>query len=202
MAKRYLEFYAKVIIEEFFNLCLEVKDKPDLQSEKENIGIELTSAENTDNKEIESLGIDLSENKAKDRDKAINRIKSLGGEYNGFCIIGKAISHEENKARIYELLRKKLEKLNTREFKKFNENDLCIFSTIHDITQEEQDDFLEKIEEIQSKYQYKFDNIYILLLHRIYEIDTKENKINKREFTKEQQFKYAERANEIINKYN
>ena len=82
MQERYLEFYAKVIIEAFFNISLEVKDRPDLQNEKENIGIEVTSAENINNKEIESLGCTLSENRARNIDNAIKKITTLGGKYN------------------------------------------------------------------------------------------------------------------------
>ena len=92
MQKRYYEFYAKVIIEEIFNINLEVIDKPDLHNEVENIGIEFTSAEDSDNKEIESLGIILAENKAKNRENVIKKIKSKGGKYTQWFILGKATS--------------------------------------------------------------------------------------------------------------
>ena len=199
MQERYLEFYAKVIIEAFFNISLEVKDRPDLQNEKENIGIEVTSAENINNKEIESLGCTLSENRARNIDNAIKKITTLGGKYNKYCIMEKSISHEENKNEIYKALTKKLEKLNTIEFKKFNENNICIFSTMHKITQEEQKEFLKKINKIQSSYKNRFNKIYLLLLHSIYEFNLNTNKITIKNFTSEQQYNYSIIANEMIN---
>lgn len=203
MKKRYYEFYAKVIIEQMFNINLEVRDKPDLQNEVKNIGIEFTSAEDSDNKEIENLGIILAENKARNRENVIKKINGKGGKYNQSCILGKPTSFEENKKRIYNAIENKLKKLNLSEFKKFKENDLCVFSTIRKIKKEEQKDFLEKIQEIQSKYQNKnkFDKIYLLLLHTVYVIEIEKNKISKKEFTNEQQYEYSEKANKIMNNY-
>ena len=65
MQKRFLEFYVKVILENLLNITLEVADKPDLCCKERNIGIEVTSAEDSKNKEIESLGISLVENKVR-----------------------------------------------------------------------------------------------------------------------------------------
>ncbi len=203
MQKRYYEFYAKVIIEEMFNINLEVMDKPDLQNEVENVGIEFTSAENPDNKEIENLGIILVENKARNRKNVVKKIKRKGGKYTKWAILGKATSFEDNKKRIYNAIENKLKKLNLSKFKKFKENDLCIFATMRNIKQEEQKDFLEKIQEIQSKYQNKnkFDKIYLLLLHTVYVIEIEKNKICKKEFTNEQQYEYSEKADKIMNNY-
>lgn len=203
MQKRYYEFYAKVILEEMFNINLEVMDKPDLQNEVKNIGIEFTSAEEPDNKEIENLGIILAENKAKNRKNVIKKINSKSGKYTQWFISGKATSFEENKKRIYNAIESKLKKLNLSEFKKFKENNLCIFSTIRNIKQEEQKDFLEKIQEIQSNYRNKnkFDKIYLLLLHTVYVIEIEKNKISIKEFTNEQQYEYSEKANKIMNNY-
>ncbi len=198
MQKRYYEFYAKVIIEEIFNINLEVIDKPDLHNEVENIGIEFTSAEDSDNKEIESLGIILAENKAKNRENVIKKIKSKGGKYTQWFILGKATSFEEDKKRIYNAIENKLKKLNLSAFKKFKENDLSVFSTIRKIKKEEQKDFLEEIKEIQSKYQNKFDKIYLLLLHSIYTIDIERNEITKKDFSNDE---YAEKAKESMDNY-
>ena len=203
MQKRYYEFYAKVIIEEMFNINLEVMDKPDLQNEVENVGIEFTSAEDPDNKEIENLGIILVENKARNRETLIKKIESKGGKYTEWAILGKATNFEDSKKRIYNVIENKLKKLNSRQFKKFKENDLCIFSTMRKIKKEEQKDFLEKIQEIQSKYQdkNKFDKIYLLLLHTVYVIEIEKNRISKKEFTKKQQYEYSEKAKESMDNY-
>lgn len=203
MQKRYYEFYAKVIIEEMFNINLEVMDKPDLQNEVENVGIEFTSAEDPDNKEIENLGIILVENKARNRETVIKKIESKGGKYTEWAILGKATNFEDSKKRIYNVIENKLKKLNSRQFKKFKENDLCIFSTMRKIKKEEQKDFLEKIQEIQSKYQdkNKFDKIYLLLLHTVYVIEIEKNRISKKEFTKKQQYEYSEKAKESMDNY-
>lgn len=71
------------------------------------------------------------------------------------------------------------------------------------IKKEEQKDFLEKIQEIQSKYQdkNKFDKIYLLLLHTVYVIEIEKNRISKKEFTKKQQYEYSEKAKESMDNY-
>lgn len=80
-----------------FNINLEVMDNPDLQNEVENVGIEFTSAEDPDNKEIENLGIILVENKARNRETVIKKIESKGGKYTEWAILGKATNFEDSK---------------------------------------------------------------------------------------------------------
>lgn len=118
MQKRYYEFYVKVIIEEIFNINLEVMDKPDLQSEVKNIGIEFTSAEDSDNKEIQNLGIILAENRARNKENVIKKINRKGGKYTRGVILGKVDSFEDSKKRIYKAIENKLEKLNLKSLKK------------------------------------------------------------------------------------
>ena len=137
-------------------------------------------------------------NEEKNRENVIKKIKSKGGKYTQWFILGKATSFEEDKKRIYNAIENKLKKLNLSAFKKFKENDLSVFSTIRKIKKEEQKDFLEEIKEIQSKYQNKFDKIYLLLLHSIYTIDIERNEITKKDFSNDE---YAEKAKESMDNY-
>ena len=108
--------------------------------------------------------------------------------------------HEKQMETFYKVFSNKLKKLNNSEFEKFKENDLCIFSTMHDMEEEECEKIIKKIFDIQKDFKIKFEKVYFILLHSIYTIDTLKKEITKSKMTNRQQYEYAEKANKMMDK--
>lgn len=77
---KYEECVAKVFLEHFFNDrygCLKIIDKPDLYSEKGNIGIEVTEAVNARKKEAEKMWYTMSYLDDEGKKNHIKRMEEL-----------------------------------------------------------------------------------------------------------------------------
>ena len=106
------ECYAKVVLEnllkeEFYDL--NIIDKPDLQNEELNVGIECTVSINIESMEAEYLYSELTYGKSKNPDKCKERIKKLGGNITEYSMFE---SRTVSLNSILGAVRTKLKKLN------------------------------------------------------------------------------------------
>ena len=125
------ECYAKVVLEnllkeEFYDL--NIIDKPDLQNEELNVGIECTVSINIESIEAEYLYSELTYGKAKNPDKCKERIKKLGGNITEYSMFE---SRTVSLNSILGAVRTKLKKLNGNGYKIFEKNYLFIRDCIY-----------------------------------------------------------------------
>lgn len=131
LSKEYWETFAKLILEHFFpkkfyDLSVD-GEKPDLRNSSANIGIEVTSVENEISREIDSLYTrQYTYGNDSQKEKALKRIKELGGKPEKFFLMHPVINRDIGK--IYKAVKTKTQKLN-KDYQIFNENDLFIFDT-------------------------------------------------------------------------
>lgn len=155
------ECFAKVMLEyvlsnDFNNL--EIKDKPDLQNIQLNLGIEITTAEEQQDLEMEKLYTSIEYNLIRDKQKAKNKIEKLGGYIsNGILVHPVRYRCLDN---IKNSIFKKLKKLNGKNYKIFEHN--YIFITESDIIlKEECNDLLKEYIKFQNNFSIKFEKVYI-----------------------------------------
>lgn len=186
-------------------------DRPDLQNVKDSIGIEVTRAD-------ESLGfyeqLERIDKVDADKTKQFNKkfIKNGGrviSKKEADCI-GIECSFKLNENYVYiipcnnnnfekinEVIENKIKKINNNDnYKLFKQNDLFVFSHIRTRKELFQGE-LNKITEIQSKFEKKFDFIYICLTNCIVIFNLKNNSYNIKKFDKN---KYNNIAFEISEK--
>ena len=148
LSREYWETFAKLILEKyhpskFYDLSVD-GEKPDLRNEKANIGIEVTSVENEKSREIESLySRQYSYGNNKQKEKALRRIKELGGKTEKYFLMHPVVNRDIGK--IYAAVKSKTKKLNNN-YTVFDENYLLIFDT-NLVLDEELPEMLENIVE-------------------------------------------------------
>ena len=191
------ECYAKVVLEnllkdEFYDL--NIIDKPDLQNEDLNVGIECTVSINMESMEAEYLYSELTYGKSKNPDKCKERIKRLGGNITEYSMFE---SRTVSLNSILGAVRTKLKKLNESGYKIFEKNYLLIRDCIYIPNQQIQG--LEySIGMIQSKYPVEFDKIYILLNSKLIELNMIDYTNKCIEFNSNTQYELAEKARDIV----
>ena len=191
------ECYAKVVLEnllkdEFYDL--NIIDKPDLQNEELNVGIECTVSINMGSMEAEYLYSELTYGKSKNPDKCKERIKKLGGNITEYSMFE---SRTVSLNSILGAVRTKLKKLNESGYKIFEKNYLLIRDCIYIPNQQIQG--LEySIGMIQSKYPVEFDKIYILLNSKLIELNMIDYTNKCIEFNSNTQYELAEKARDIV----
>ena len=191
------ECYAKVVLEnllkdEFYDL--NIIDKPDLQNEELNVGIECTVSINMESMEAEYLYSELTYGKSKNPDKCKERIKRLGGNITEYSMFE---SRTVSLNSILGAVRTKLKKLNEYGYKIFEKNYLLIRDCIYIPNQQIQG--LEySIGMIQSKYPVEFDKIYILLNSKLIELNMIDYTNKCIEFNSNTQYELAEKARDIV----
>lgn len=195
----YHECYAKVVLEELYPnvfVDLEIKDKPDLQMEDGNCGIEVTSAIDRDQLMAESLYVDILYNRTRNAIKAREKIEECGCKLNEWCLQGKPGT--DSFSFILLAFDKKLKLLNDNRYRIFNKNYLFIFSDIY----ADEKMIIEAIEEMklrQKNKDRKFCNVFILVPGYCYNLD-----LNIGDFAInriESNFHQANKAREIVEKY-
>ena len=155
------ECFAKVMLEyvlpnEFNDL--KIKDKPDLQNIKLNLGIEVTTAEDKKDLEMESLYTYLEYDLIKDKQKVKNKIEQLGGSISKGILIHPV--RYRNLDNIKNSILEKLNKLNGNGYQIFAHNH--IFITEWDmILEKECAELLDEYIELQNNFRIKFEKIYI-----------------------------------------
>ena len=99
---------------------LEIADKPDLQNEKTEIGIEVTTAVDKDSLEMERLYIELEYGLAKNKEKVKDKIEKLGGKLSNGILVHPGKSRTLNN--IYNSFYEKILLLNNGDYKIFKHN--------------------------------------------------------------------------------
>lgn len=191
------ECYAKVVLENLLKdkfYDLNIIDKPDLQNEELNVGIECTVSINMESMEAEYLYSELTYGKSKNPDKCKERIKKLGGNITEYSMFE---SRTVSLNSILRAVRTKLKKLNESGYKIFEKNYLLIRDCIYIPNQQIQG--LEySIGMIQSKYPVEFDKIYILLNSKLIELNMIDYTNKCIEFNSNTQYELAEKARDIV----
>ncbi len=160
LAKEYWETSAKLILEHFFperffHLSVD-SERPDLRNS--NVGVEVTSAEDAEAQEMDSLytrQYSYGDNEQKER--ALKRIKELGGRVEQYFLThpGRA----RNLEKLSDVVRTKTQKLNSN-YDIFPEN----YSFIYDsclILDQELPEILSAISDSSADYKTKFDSIFM-----------------------------------------
>lgn len=191
------ECYAKVVLEnvlkeKFYDL--NIIDKPDLQNEELNVGIECTVSINIESIEAEYLYSELTYGKAKNPDKCKERIKKLGGNITEYSMFE---SRTVSLNSILGAVRTKLKKLNGNGYKIFEKNYLFIRDCIY-IPNQQIQGLQYLIGMIQSKHSIEFDKIYILLNSKLIELNMIDYTNKCIEFDSNTQYELAEKARNIV----
>ena len=191
------ECYAKVILEEFAKDKvgnLKLKDKPDLQNDDLDVGIECTIAIDKRYIETENLYCELINKKSKNSEKCKERIKMLGGKITDYFLIQSGSGAMDN---IIRVVNKKIKKLNSKNYKIFKNNYLLIRDCIY-ITSEHIKSLQCLLVKMNNKYEKNFDIIYILLNNKLIELDMIEHTNYYFEISRNMQYELAQRARKMV----
>lgn len=194
------ECYAKVVLETFVKdkvKNLIIKDRPDLQNEQIDVGIECTIAIDKRQIEAENLYCELTNNKTKNPEKCKERIEMLGGKITEYTMVQ---SGSDTTGNIFRALNKKLKKLNGDNYKIFNKNYLLIRDCIY-IPNEHIKGLQYLIAMIQSKYDREFDTIYVLLNNKLIELNMIDYTNRYFEISSNMQYELAQKARSIVVRY-
>jgi len=194
------ECYAKVVLENMYKNKfngLEIKDRPDLQDEKNSIGIECTVSIEQKSQEVEKLYIDLINNKVNNPNKCKERINKLGGKITEYALIQSGTNSSTN---ILNAVKVKLKKLNGDNYKIFKNNYLLIRDSIY-MREEEIKQLQYEIDMIQSKEKNKFNKIYILLNDKLIEINMIDYTDEIIKIDSSTQYELAQKARKIVVEY-
>lgn len=194
------ECYAKIVLEEMFSdkfNNLKIEDKPDLQSEDNNYGIEVTRA--IDKKEIEAdkMYSKTIHNKCRNTKKVIEKYS------HGKIRIKNGILSSSGKDSFDLILKsfcEKVDKLNDGNYKNFKQNYLFIFSDIL------ADDYmlkeaLENMYELQKKKNRKFSEVFVLVPGNFYNFNLQLKKYHKYKIENSQQDLHSCKARELVEIY-
>lgn len=191
------ECYAKVVLETFIKeelIDLTIKDRPDLQNEKINVGIECTIAIERKQIEAENLYCELTNNKSKNPENCKKRIETLGGKITKYTLVQ---SGSDTKGNIFEAVHSKLKKLNGGNYKIFKNNYLLIRDCIY-IPNEHIKGMQYLLAMMQSKYDKEFDKIYILLNDKLIEFNMINYTNRYFEISSNLQYELAQKARDIV----
>ena len=155
------ECFAKVMLEyvlpnDFNNL--KIKDKPDLQNIELNLGIEVTTAENKKDLEMERLYTYLEYDLIRDKQKVKNKIEKLGGSISNGILVHPV--RYRNLDSIRNSILEKLKKLKGNGYQIFGHN--YIFITESDMILEKECAWLlDEYIKLQNNFRIKFEKVYI-----------------------------------------
>lgn len=194
---RWSECFAKLIIERIIlkgKVNFEVKDKPDLQNEE--IGVEVTTAEEKDSLEMERLYTEIEYGLIKNKKKALKKIESLGGKISNGILIHPGRSRTINN--IYNSFNEKLISLNKGTYKIFNNN--YIFITDENLIQENEClNIIKKLNSFQEKSKYKFDKAYVYIFgDNLYEFDLRKETYKKYHFKSDEIYRISCDARKLV----
>lgn len=175
----YDECFAKLLLEQQLPDIfkdLELMDKPDLQNINLDLGIEVTTAIEKNDLELDKLYIGLEYNLVNDRKSVIKKIESLGGKIHNGILVHPGRSR--NLCNIEKCICNKLKKLNDKDYKKFSKN--YLFMTDQNIILEQEcPDLFNNYKLLQEGYEYQYQRIYIYRLGgELFEFDFVSNKYN------------------------
>ena len=159
------ECLAKVILENCIDSKyskLQIKDKPDLQSDELDIGVEVTVSVPQINREIERLASDISYNDNADKQSCIDRIQQLNGKYESKFGIVTHPTRTHSLKPILNAIDEKLKKVNKGGYTEFKQMELYIRDD-NLILEQELNMLYNQIEEIQNLYIKRFDRVFIYI---------------------------------------
>jgi len=192
----YYECYAKIVLEEMFPKQfsdLIISDKPDLQNAKLSIGIEVTSSENSSQKEVEGLYTKWSYQNNDKKERIREQIEKRGAKLMNGVLSG--IPEHDSFDRIYDTLNRKLEKL--KDYELFEKQYLFTFSSIY-TTPTMREEALFEMRRICEPASSKFYGIYVLVPGSIYVFDLANNTTCEKKITFDIQHFQAQRAREMV----
>ncbi len=205
---RYEECYAKILLERVYPEMytdLSILDKPDLQNDVLQVGVEVTSAVPNSLREAKACWIKASNtNDKKIKSKYVKRMEQLGYTYTG----GMQNWLKEDIDQLYEetslvdletSIRSKIEKIDRGGYKEFKNMDLYIdamfsFFSIND------DELFELMKNVNvGKYHFRKIIINVIEDNEIVMIDTDEEKYSVTSYDS-RQYEYALAALDMIKK--
>lgn len=192
----YSECYAKILLEKLFPgiyFDLLIEDKPDLQSKSQSLGIEITKA--YDNNELDELWYAYNNGQAKNRQKVLKRIEALGGKVDNDIL--RSVGSVDSFTLILKAINKKIEKLNSGNYKKLESTELFVFSYIYANTNMCLD-ALKSIQEITSKHSKKFNKIFVSVPEHLYVFHLEENNYQDIPIDRDLQYNFACDARKMV----
>ncbi|EOT24124.1 hypothetical protein C805_02336 [Eubacterium sp. 14-2] len=196
----YYECLAKLILEKMFPNefeNLEILDKPDLQDDKNGIGVEVTIARNKVQEENESLYAKIESGQVRNRDKAIEKINNSYKPYAMYVdgiLVG--IPDNDDFERIFKSFSEKIKKLNDDGYKKYMENYLFVYSDIL-ANQQMLNQAISEMNNIQTKHKIRFQKVFVCVPQYIYILNLESKKGESMDI-KSFQIGLAERARNMV----
>lgn len=191
----YYECYAKIVLEsvfpELFN-DLTIADKPDLQSSKKNIGVEVTTSEEPAILEAQRLYSQLPCMNSEKIKKSIDRIKQCGAKYENEMLISSGI---DNFDLVNKAVKTKTEKLQKTGYAELKEYYLFVFSPISadNFMLQEELDFLQR-----NRAGEYWKEIYVSVPGELYCFSFEKATYKKISVTSELQMQYALQARKMV----
>lgn len=196
----YYECYAKVVLEELFPtefVDLEIKDKPDLQTNDGEYGIEVTRAIDSDSIRADELYTDISYNRARNKKGAIEEIKKCGCKLQDGVLTGKPGTDSFDL--ILESFENKLNKLQ-KGYKEYRKNCLFIFSYIY-ANDRMINEAIQIMKQKQIDSEKKFYKVFILVPGYCYCLDLATFCYEIYRIESKDQYNQADKAREIVEKH-
>lgn len=181
---KYEECYAKIILEHCFpqKYCnLLIEDKPDLYDNKNDIGIEVTSAIKPDFREAQSLWSEMQNKNPAQQERAKERMRQLHYAYQGGIQTWGANEYDKGATSqdydiVYKMIESKLQKLNRKGLYKDCQSYALFVESFTNMEQDWINQFIKQIKVIYDRYDKIYDIIYFLAQNDIMEIDMIQNK--------------------------
>lgn len=155
------ECFAKIMLTEIVSkkfASLMVKECPDLQSEKYNVGVEVTTAVSEESLKIEGLYVDIEYGRVRNIDRAKNKIEKLGGKISNGILLHPV--RTRSLAKLYNSYKKKIKLLNGGNYKVFKHNFIFI-TDVNLILEPELNRIIYVFVKIQEEYNNKFEKAFI-----------------------------------------
>lgn len=178
---RWEECFAKLVLEQMFPerfSRLKIVDKPDLQDDLSNTGIEVTTAETKEKKEKDHLFSELVQDHGtpERQKKSKERIRQLGGVYHDPGVMTSWVNYRDLSG-IYSALKSKLEKLNAGGYRNLDKQFVFITDT-NIIKSDEMNEVWAEIAKRQEVFSKRFDSIFLYLFGgKLIEFDMKTGNI-------------------------
>ena len=193
------ECFAKLILEKFFPKQfskLEIKDRPDLQNKKLDVGIEVTTAIPESSRELEKLYVNLEYGLANNKENVRKKIELIGGKISSGILIHPTQSRTLKN--IYNSFNIKINKLNEKNYTVFRNNILFIFDENH-IMDHELNEIIKNLSDLQKEKDIKFNFVYFYIYGgNIYEFNLKLNKFKSIHVEKNGAYELGELARKIV----
>lgn len=177
---------------------LTIVDKPDFRNERMSVGIEVTTAVDKKDLELERLYTELEYGLIRNADAASKKIQKLGGKIiNGVLVHPGRTRTLEN---IYNSFEFKLILLNSGNYNIFKHN--YLFITDENLIHESEIiNMIIKFESLQKKYKYNFEKVYIYIYgDNFYELNLKQEKYKIFKLSSDEVYRISIDARTIVEK--